>query len=200
MKGIILSSVVAALVVFSGCSSKEVAVDDKKPVEQEVIQEVTDAQTETVAPENSKVKSNNVKIANGETSSMNGNDFQEEEMANNTDINSLKSKLESVYFAFDKYNITPQMQEKIDAAAKALESADNVKIKLEGNCDEWGSDEYNFALGLKRANAVKKAMVADGIDASRISMVSYGESSPVCTDKTKECWAKNRRVDFKVLP
>ena len=73
-------------------------------------------------------------------------------------------------------------------------------IILEGNCDEWGSDEYNFALGLKRAEAVKKAIVAEGVDASRVSMVSFGESSPTCTDKTKECWAQNRRVDFKLLP
>ena len=73
-------------------------------------------------------------------------------------------------------------------------------IKLEGNCDEWGSDEYNYALGLRRANAVKAAMTAQGVSADRITMVSYGESNPVCTDKTKECWAHNRRVDFKLLP
>jgi len=201
MKGIVLSSVVAALVIFSGCSNKEVAVDDKKPVEQEVIQEVTEAQTETVSPKDSVVKPHNIKITGSETSSISSdNNFQDEGVAEDKNVVDLKSKLQTVYFAFDKYNITPQMQERIDIAAKALESADNVKIKLEGNCDEWGSDEYNFALGLKRANAVKKAMIANGIDASRISMVSYGESNPVCMEKTKECWAKNRRVDFKILP
>ena len=116
-------------------------------------------------------------------------------------MNAIESKLPTIYFAFDKYNITPQMQEKIDAAAElGKNDAKSFSVKLEGNCDEWGSDEYNFALGLRRANAVKKALVSDGIDASRISMVSYGESNPVCTDHTKECWAKNRRVNFKLLP
>jgi peptidoglycan-associated lipoprotein len=94
------------------------------------------------------------------------------------------------------------MQAKIDAAAELgkKDGAKSLNVKLEGNCDEWGSDEYNFALGLKRAEAVKKVLVADGIDASRISMVSYGKSNPVCTDHTKACWAKNRRVNFKLLP
>ena len=82
--------------------------------------------------------------------------------------------------------------------AKAAASA--YGVKLEGNCDEWGSDEYNFALGLKRAQAVKTELVNEGVDAKRISMVSLGKSTPVCAEKTKECWAKNRRVDFKLLP
>jgi len=189
MKNIVLSSVVAALLVFSGCSSKEPAVDtqavDNNPVEEvgtSTTQEIQPVDTETVSNENS--------VVNASTSD-----------ATESTLNSIESKVPTVYFAFDKYNITPEMQDKIDAAAElGKNGASDYKVKLEGNCDEWGSDEYNFALGLRRANAVKKALVADGIDASRISMVSYGKSNPVCSAHTKECWAKNRRVDFKVLP
>ncbi len=79
-------------------------------------------------------------------------------------------------------------------------TASNYMIKIEGNCDEWGSDEYNFALGLKRTSSVKKALVSQGVDEKRITMVSYGESNPVCAEKSRDCWAKNRRVDFKLLP
>ena len=185
MKSIVLSSVVTALLVFSGCSTKEPAVDTKTeevaaPV---AVQEVEAVQTETVASENATVSSS----TNASSHTVSAQDIE--------------SQLPTIYFDFDKYDIKPVMQAKIDAAAElGKTAAKSFNVKLEGNCDEWGSDEYNFALGLKRANAVKKALVADGIDASRISMVSYGESNPVCTEHTKECWAKNRRVNFKLLP
>ncbi|MFA7500691.1 MAG: OmpA family protein, partial [Sulfurimonas sp.] len=110
-------------------------------------------------------------------------------------------ELLSIYFDFDKFNIRSDMQGNLSTDSNiANTKAKDFSIKLEGNCDEWGSDEYNFALGLKRANTVKKALVAEGVNTNRISMVSFGESNPVCNDKTKDCWAKNRRVDFKLLP
>jgi len=184
MKSIVLSSVVAALLVFSGCSSKEPAVDNKtEEVSAPAAQEVQAPATETVSSENSVVNSSTQNSA---------------EMT----MNEIESKLPTVNFAFDKYNITPEMQARIDTAAELGKTgaAKSLSVKLEGNCDEWGSDEYNFALGLRRAEAVKKALVSDGIDASRISMISYGKSNPICTDHTKACWAKNRRVNFKLLP
>ena len=185
MKNIMLSGVVAALLVFSGCSSKEPAVDNQAVSNN--VEDVAPATAEEVKPVETETVSSDESMVNSSKSEYN--------------MNAIESKLPTIYFAFDKYNITPQMQEKIDAAAELGKKVESkYKVKLEGNCDEWGSDEYNFALGLKRANAVKQALVADGIDASRISMVSYGESNPVCTEHTKECWAKNRRVNFRLLP
>ena len=181
MKSIILSSVVTALLVFSGCADKEPAVDEQSAVKQEVVQEVAEVKTETVSSENSQVNSNT--------------------NSNSMSMSDIESQLSSVYFAFDKFNVSSDMQSKISTGASiANKSGADFNLKLEGNCDEWGSDEYNFALGLKRANAVKKSLVAEGVDAKRISMVSYGESNPVCSDKTQDCWSKNRRVDFKLLP
>jgi peptidoglycan-associated lipoprotein len=183
MKSIVLSGVVAALLVFSGCSDKEPAVDAQNSEQVAAPVEVVAVETETVSAESSVVNESSTNSAE-------------------VTIAEIESKLPTIYFAFDKYDITPEMQERIDAAAELgkKEITKSLSVKLEGNCDEWGSDEYNFALGLKRAEAVKKALVNDGIDPSRISMVSYGESNPVCTEHTRECWAKNRRVNFKLIP
>lgn len=176
MKSILLSGVVAALLVFSGCSSKSPSVDGSNGG---MAQEVDAVNSETVSGENGMVSSDSNEMA----------------------MSNLEKQLSSIYFDFDKFNIREDMQSKVAAdASVANNAASKLTIKLEGNCDEWGSDEYNFALGLKRASSVKKALEAEGVDASRITMVSYGESNPVCKNKTKECWASNRRVDFKLLP
>ncbi|MFT7003304.1 MAG: peptidoglycan-associated lipoprotein [Sulfurimonas sp.] len=186
MKNIVLSSVVVALLVFTGCADKKPAVDTKVQQEEVVVaQEVEAVKTETVSTEDSTV---------GE-SAMSTSDSNEMNMAN------LEKDLSTVYFDFDKFVIRADMQDKVtNSATVANGPANTFTVKLEGNCDEWGSDEYNFALGLKRASTVKKALIAEGVNETRITMVSYGESNPVCSNKTKDCWAQNRRVDFKLLP
>jgi len=179
MKNIVLSSVVTALLVFSGCSSKTpeaTGTTTQTPANNQA-QEVSGVNTETVSAENSVINSGSESMTD------------------------MEQKLGSIYFDFDQYSITPSMQSKLSANIDAVKDASaKYTIKLEGNCDEWGSDEYNFALGLKRADSVKKALEAQGVDSSKVTLVSYGESNPTCTDKTKDCWAKNRRVDFKLLP
>ncbi len=191
MKNIVLSSVAVALLMFSGCSDKEPVVDTQK---QEIVApqdqnqnggEATEVATEEVSSDMQAVGSE----------SMQASDSNEMSMMD------IQLKFTRIYFDFDKFNIRQDMQDKVKTDAEVAKAAPaEMKIKLEGNCDEWGSDEYNFALGLKRAKSAKEALVAEGVAAERISMVSYGESNPVCTEHTKECWAKNRRVDFKVLP
>ena len=174
MKSIVLSSVVTALLVFSGCSDKEPVVEE--PVKQEAVKEVESVKTETVSSEQSTISTSG-------------------------SMSNIEGRLSSIYFDFDKYAVRSDMQGKVSADANIVKNeAASFNIKLEGNCDEWGSDEYNFALGLKRADSVKKALIAEGVDAGKISMVSYGESNPTCKDKTRECWSKNRRVDFTLLP
>ena len=94
------------------------------------------------------------------------------------------------------------MQSTVDANADLFKGAEaaNLSIKVEGNCDEWGTDQYNYALGLKRAKSVKDALGARGVNADRIMVVSYGESNPACKESNKACWDKNRRAEFKLLP
>jgi peptidoglycan-associated lipoprotein len=112
-------------------------------------------------------------------------------------MNSSADGFQSVYFGFDRYDLTPEMEEVI-ARNVANAQRKNGRIRIEGNCDEFGTDEYNYALGLKRAKAVKDAMVARGLSPQRTVLVSYGESNPVCTEQTESCYRRNRRVDLRL--
>jgi len=102
-----------------------------------------------------------------------------------------------IYFEYDSYSVTDEMKQKLQAAVLLINKA--ASIVLEGNADERGSDEYNQALGLKRAKSVQDALIAEGAEASKIDApVSLGELNPVCEDQTEECYAKNRRVEIKI--
>lgn len=184
MKKVLMYSGVV-LMLLAGCSSKTPAVDETQTASStSSVESPADADT-VVVDDNADVSAmDNGAVESGEAT-----------------MSALEKQMKTIYFAFDKYDITPEAAKKLQANAQLADTkASKFNIKIEGNCDEWGSDEYNFALGLKRAKAAKDALVAEGVDAGRISMVSYGESNPVCVEKTKECWAKNRRDDFKLLP
>ncbi len=104
--------------------------------------------------------------------------------------------LKPVYFDFDKSFIRDDASEVLKENAAWLKAHPKVKIKIEGNCDEKGTKEYNQALGQRRAVSAKKYLAEMGISDSRISLISYGKEKPVCTEGTENCWQKNRRDDF----
>ena len=163
----------------------------------------TSKTTQTVATpalEGSSIDSNS-NAANANNGSVATENVANKAGSNSNSMADIEKNMTSVYFDFDKFDIREDMKANVGndvSVAKAAASA--YSVKLEGNCDEFGSDEYNMALGLKRAQAVKTELVNQGVDTTRISMVSLGKTAPVCNDKTNECWAKNRRVDFKLLP
>jgi peptidoglycan-associated lipoprotein len=107
-------------------------------------------------------------------------------------------ELQTIHFDYDKYNLTPQAQAILadNARGLAMDDYKTVTIRIEGNCDERGSDEYNMALGEKRAATARDYLVNYGIDPKRISIISYGESRPVDPAHNEAAWAKNRRDDF----
>jgi peptidoglycan-associated lipoprotein len=104
-----------------------------------------------------------------------------------------------VYFDFDKYNMRSDQTSRLDQNAKWLKKNPTARIRIEGNCDERGSNEYNLALGERRANSAQEYLTNLGIAPERIETLSYGEERPLCPEHDEECWAKNRRADFVTI-
>jgi len=107
-----------------------------------------------------------------------------------------KAKLESIHFDFDQWLLRDDQKEIMLRGAEWLKAHPQVKIRIEGNCDERGTAEYNLALGQKRAEAARGFLKGLGISESRMQTISYGEERPLDPGHDEAAWAKNRRVDF----
>jgi peptidoglycan-associated lipoprotein len=104
-----------------------------------------------------------------------------------------------IYFDFDKSTIRSDAAATLDRKVPWLQANPGMRIRIEGNADERGSDEYNLALGQRRAASAKRYLVDHGIAADRFDLVSYGEERPICTEHNEACWQQNRRDDFRIV-
>lgn len=102
----------------------------------------------------------------------------------------------SVYYDFDRYDVREEFRPLIEAHAGFLMANDALKIRVEGNCDERGSTEYNLALGQRRADSVKRALMVLGVRADRVQAVSFGEEKPKAAGQDEDSYAENRRSDI----
>jgi peptidoglycan-associated lipoprotein len=107
-----------------------------------------------------------------------------------------EAELRQIPFGYDDWIIPEEARPILEGDARWLQAHPDVKVVLEGHCDQRGTNEYNLALGERRGEAVRRVLVALGIEESRLSIISYGEERPVCVESTEECYAKNRRVQF----
>ena len=104
--------------------------------------------------------------------------------------------LNNIYFDFDRYNVRPGDAEILKKNLDWFKANPNTKVRIEGNCDERGTVEYNLALGQKRADAAKNYLTGLGVDGKTLDTISYGKERPVCTEHNEGCWAQNRRDAF----
>lgn len=104
-----------------------------------------------------------------------------------------------VYFAFNKYNIQNQYDAVLQRDAEILKQYPSIHVRIEGNCDDRGTQEYNLALGERRARAAYDYLVAHGVNPGQMEMISYGKENPAVLGTGEAVWSKNRRDDFRVI-
>ncbi|MBI4387082.1 MAG: peptidoglycan-associated lipoprotein Pal [Elusimicrobia bacterium] len=105
------------------------------------------------------------------------------------------SELSRVHFEYDMHQLTDETRQALKKNAEWLRSNPKVEVKIEGHCDDRGTEQYNLALGQKRANAVRDYYKALGVKIGRMSTISYGEEQPLCHESTEECGLTNRRAE-----
>ena len=205
--------IIAVLVVFafssvfllSSCAKKQVVTEEKEvkappkevaKVEEEkpAVKEVKEAEEDKKAEEAKLEKLKELEMAKkreAEAKAAEEKAWQERRIA--------KVEAESIYFDFDKSFIKLEYRAVLQAKAEFLKDDPNIHIRIEGNCDERGTNEYNLALGERRANSAAKFLVSLGISPDRIETISYGEERPLASGHGGGAWAQNRRDDFTVV-
>jgi peptidoglycan-associated lipoprotein len=115
-----------------------------------------------------------------------------------TDEQLFAQMVKDIYFDYDKADLRPESQAALAQAAQIIKQK-GWKVQIEGNCDERGSTEYNLALGERRADAAKQALIQGGVGADSLKTISYGKEKPVCSESNEDCWQKNRHDHFVLL-
>lgn len=124
-------------------------------------------------------------------------DLNAKEFVEPSEIDPALAKIfQDIHFDYDKFSVKPEAKKILSGIGEWLKNNSSYRVLVEGHCDERGTNEYNLALGERRANGAKKFLNDLGIAEKRISTISYGEEKPVCSDKKEGCWSKNRRDHF----
>ena len=171
---LVLIFTLAGLGLLTGCAKKEVRTDMPAPEAEEVVAEA--AEEEGVSEADLRAQELREELARKRMAFLN----------------------EMVHFDFDKYNIRPDAAEVLKNKAAWLKENPDVSVIIEGHCDERGTDQYNLALGERRATASKNFLVQLGTSASRMETISYGEERPLDPGHDEAAWAKNRRAQFVI--
>ena len=177
-KVLIYSLSLFLILVFAGCAGKK-----KEGIEPQVEQPKVEEEISTTEP--------------AEGTEIPG--YEEEGVVRGVDELAREMELVNIYFDFDKYFLRPEAKEALQKNARILKANPQIKIKIEGHCDERGTVEYNLALGEKRSRSARDYLINLGIDPGRISIISYGKERPVAMGHNEDAWYKNRRDEFVIV-
>jgi peptidoglycan-associated lipoprotein len=185
---LLLVAILSIAILYAGCSKKKVV----KPEDTAIPSEQQEQQT-TISPRDSDQKSRWMRPKE---------QISEQDLAMIQPAEGVskykeeKVIFDDIYFDYDQYDIRPDAESTIQDIASWLLKNPSSNVLIEGHCDERGTNEYNLALGDRRAKAVRDYLIALGIAANRIETLSYGEEQPACIEASEVCWAKNRRAHF----
>ncbi|MFP4071464.1 MAG: peptidoglycan-associated lipoprotein Pal [Desulfovibrionales bacterium] len=187
MKFIVAALSLLVLVVVSGCAKKQVQTTTAEPTAAEQQQQRTEAELEAQrqrALEEQRLREEALR----------------EEQRASQEVKQAVSEIEEnkIYFEFDSFELKPEARTVLQRKAEYLKEFPELKITIEGHADERGTDEYNLALGQRRAQAAYEFLVLLGVDGDRIRTISFGEERPAVTGSNEEAWAKNRRAEFRI--
>jgi len=184
MKTIFSTLIIAGLFV-SGCAHKGVVKETGQPQQKDQIPVTEQKQTNDKATDK-KVSQETVTSKESDKASADSMRL----------IKELQEKMRDIHFDFDRYIIRVDEKPILHQVADTLRKNGNLKVTIEGNCDEKGTTEYNLALGDRRAVAAKDYLLSQGIQSGRIDTISNGKEKPLCTESNEACRAKNRRDHF----
>jgi len=209
MKGIrllLIGLLILALAPGIGCAKKTIRSDSPVYTPSRVEPGPAETRPEAAAPDKTAALEKEKKLAEESLreeslreKALREKALQEEAARREAAAREAASKtvsLEPVFFDFDQWSIREDQKEVMAKNSQWLKSNPNVKVRLEGHCDERGTAEYNLALGQKRAEGVKSFLEGLGISNQRMATISYGEERPLDPGHNEEAWAKNRRVDI----
>lgn len=183
-KNLLLSflAVSSMMLVLNGCATQEVVKKDESGTTAVTAAPAKPAVKSEPAAKQAQVKVNEVK-----------SDVKPAPKAGE-----VKAKLEKIYFDFDAHTLSAAARDALAKNSEIMKKNSAVTVRIEGHCDERGSDAYNIALGEKRAKAAMQYLTTLGIPEKRLSVISYGKEKPAVTGTTEASWAKNRRDEFVI--
>lgn len=184
-KVFVLVFVLAMGLMLAGCPPRKVVQPLQPYTPEETKERVVKVKPEEKIPEE--------RIAEQEIAKIETRELEMPKYVEERDV------FKDIHFDYDRYDIKDVDKQVLKSIAEWILKNKSAKLLIEGHCDERGTNEYNLALGDRRAKAARDYLLSLGIPSTRMDIISYGEEKPLCTEKTEECWQKNRRAHFVVL-
>jgi peptidoglycan-associated lipoprotein len=195
VKGFLIGLVLIAMAIIPACKSKK--TPPPKVVPTETTTEVPNVPTVTTTTETRVT--NPPDFVQTQTSPQITIETLPNDIEDLNRVAAQRGYLQDAFYAFDEATLTPDAQAALTASANWLRKNPQYNLLIEGHCDERGTEQYNLALGDRRANSAKDYMAALGVDANRIRTVSYGEERPFDPAHDEAAWAKNRRAHLVIV-